>query len=84
MARPLESGKKSVDLATAGPRVSRIRRDPPPKVVEKQVDVDELDRRATIIGVLAFTAAICVIIFAVGQWSGWSPRQYTVEWNSSE
>ena len=30
MARPLPSGKQSVSLATSGPRVSRIRRDPPP------------------------------------------------------
>ena len=79
MASPLKSGKKSVNLASSGVRVSRIRRDPPPKVVEKDVDPDEINRRDTIIGVLAFTFAILVITFAVASYHGWSPRQYTVE-----
>lgn len=84
MARPLASGKQSVDLAGAVPRVSRIRRDPPPKVVEKTVDPDVVDRRDVIIGVLAFALAICVVIIAFGTWSGWSPSEYTIELNAGE
>lgn len=84
MARPLASGKKSIDLASSGPRVSRIRRDPPPKVVEKEVDPDVVDRRDVVIGVLAFALSIAVIILAFGSWSGWSPREYTIEMNAAE
>ena len=54
MTKPLQSGKQAVDLAGKGARVSRIRRDPPPKVKEKEVDLDVVDRRDVIIGVLAF------------------------------
>ena len=84
MTRPQQTGKKSVNLASNGPRVSRIRRDPPPKVIVKQVDLDEIDRRDVVIGVLVFALAICVIIIAFGGYSGWSPRQYTVELNQGE
>ena len=84
MARPTPTGKQSVNLATEGPRVSRIRRDPPPKVVVKQVDPDVVDRRDVIIGVLAFALAVCVIIIGFGSWSGWSPAEYTVEMNVAE
>ena len=84
MAKPLQSGKKSVNLATSGPRVSRIRRDPPPKVKEKEVDLDVVDRRDVVIGVLAFALAICVIIISFGSWSDWSPREYTIEVNAAE
>ena len=79
MTRPLPSGKKSVNLASSGVKVSRIRRDPPPKVKEKLVDPKEVERRDTVIGVLAFTFAIMVIMFAVASYHGWSPRQYTIE-----
>ena len=85
MASPLNSGKKSVDLASAGPRVSRIRRDPPPKVVEKEIDPKEVERRDVVIGVIVFTLAICVLIFAFGNRpSGWAPQEYTLELNSAE
>jgi hypothetical protein len=85
MARPLASGKKSVDLATQGPRVSRIRRDPPPKVVEKQIDPKEIERRDVVIGVIVFTLAICVLIFALGNRpSGWMPEEYVLELNAAE
>lgn len=79
MARPIPSGKQCVDLASAGPRVSRIRRDPPPVVKEKVVDLDERDRSAVVVGVLAFALAIFVVILAFGSYSSWSPREYTVE-----
>lgn len=79
MASPLQTGKKSVNLATPGPRVSKIRRDPPPVVKEKVVlDPDERDRQDAVIGILAFTLAIFVILLAFASWSGWSPRQYTI------
>jgi len=79
MASPLSTGKKSVNLATSGPRVSKIRRDPPPVVKQKVVlPPDERDRRDAVIGILAFTLAILVILLAFAAWSGWSPRQYTV------
>ena len=84
MAKPLQSGKQSVNLATSGPRVSRIRRDPPPKVVEKEVDVDAVDREDVIVGVLAFTLALFVIILAVGSDAGWSLRQYTLDLSETE
>ena len=84
MTRPLKTGKKSVNLASPAPRVSRIRRDPPPVVKVKVVDLDVVDRRDVVIGVLAFALSIFVIIFAFGSYSGWSPTAYTLEWNSAE
>lgn len=85
MASPLKSAKQSVNLASSGVKVSRIRRDPPPKIVEKEVDIDAVDRRDVIIGVLAFALAICVIIIASGaRPSGWNPAEYTIEMNGSE
>ena len=84
MASSLKSGKKSVNLASPAVRVSKIRRDPPPKVVEKEVDLDVVDRRDVVIGVLAFALAIFVITLAFGRYSGWSPREYTVELNAAE
>ena len=85
MASPLQTGKKSVNLASPGARVSRIRRDPPPVVKEIVVrDPKERDRRDVIVGVLAFALAIFVIILAFGSYSGWSPRQYTVEMRVAE
>lgn len=80
MARPLASGKQSVDLATAEPRVSKIRRDPPAAVKEIVIrDRDEHNRRNAIIGIITFALAIFVILLAFTSYAGWSPRQYTVE-----
>ena len=86
MTRSTATGKRSVDLAQqpGGVRVSRIRRDPPPKVKEKVVDLDVVDRRDVVIGVLAFALAIAVIIIAFSGARGWSPREYTVEVNADE
>jgi len=79
MASPLKSGKQAVDLAGSGARVSRIRRDPPPKLKEIPVrDPDEIDRQTVILGVLAFTLALMLIMFGFASYNGWSPRQYTV------
>jgi hypothetical protein len=80
MARPLSTGKKSVNLASPEVRVSKIRRDPPPVVKEKIVlDPDERDQWNVVVGVLAFTLAIFVIILAVSSYTDRSPRQYTVQ-----
>jgi hypothetical protein len=79
MAKPLQPGKQPVALPAEGPRVSKIRRDPPP-VARKTVvpDRDEMDKRAVAIGIVAFTLAVVVIVIAFGSWAGWSPSQYTV------
>ena len=80
MASPLATGKQTVNLASKGAPGSRIRRDPPPKVKEVVVsDPEEHDRRNAIIGILAFTLALVVIILGVSSFAGWTPRDYTVE-----
>ena len=84
MARPQPTGKQSVNLASklasAGPRVSRIRRDPPPAKIEKIVlDPDERDQWAVVVGILTFALAIFAITLAFGIYSGWSPSEYTVK-----
>jgi hypothetical protein len=77
MASPLQSGKQAVDLAAPAVRVSKIRRDPPPKLKEIVIrDRDEHNRRMAMIGVAAFTIALMIILFAVSVWAGWTPRQY--------
>ena len=79
MARPLQTGKKSVNLAQPEVRVSKIRRDPPPVVKELVIrERNERDTRAVVIGIVTFALAIFVIILAFSSYSGWSPRQYTV------
>lgn len=74
MAQPLNTGKQSVDLASRGPRVSKIRRDPPP-VAKKTVvpDREQVDRRAAAVGILVFALAILVIVVGIGSYNGWSP-----------
>ena len=81
MVRPLATGKKTVNLAPSGPKVSRIRRDPPPpKLKELSLDErNERDRRNAVIGIIAFTLALIVILFAVSSWAGWTPAQYTLQ-----
>jgi hypothetical protein len=80
MASPIRTAKQPVQLAAPGPRVSRIRRDPPPIAKQTVVpaDRDERDRWAAVIGIVAFTLAIVAIIVAFGSWAGWSPSQYNI------
>jgi hypothetical protein len=79
MASPLKSGKQAVDLASSGARVSRIRRDPPPKLKEIPVrDPEDRDREDVMIGVIAFALAIFIIILAIASYNGWSPRNYSL------
>jgi len=80
MASPLKTGKQSVNLASKGVPGSRIRRDPPPPVKALPVrDPEDVDRRDVLIGILAFTLALFVILLAFAAWSGWTPRAYIVE-----
>ena len=79
MAQPLHTGKQSVDLASAGPRVSRIRRDPPPAVKETIVKLEESDETTVVVGVLLFALAIFFLVLAFGIYSAWSPSEYTIE-----
>ena len=85
MARPLQTRKPSVDLAAPAVRVSRIRRDPPPP--EKKLtaaDIREIDSRNVTIGIIAIAVAIFVVLIAVTNIAGWSPKQYTIEISGSE
>lgn len=78
MAAPLQPGKRSVNLAVSGVRVSKIRRDPPPKVKEATIaDRDERDARIVVIGVVVFALALVVAIIGLSSFTGWSPRHYT-------
>ena len=81
MAQPLHSGKQAVDLASAGPRVSRIRRDPPPAVKQTIVELEESDQTIVVVGVLVFALSIFVLVLAFGIYSTWSPSEYTIELN---
>ena len=65
-------------MASAAPRVSRIRRDPPPAVKETLVDLEESDQTIVVVGVVAFALAIFVVIVAFGVYSVWSPSEYTI------
>jgi len=79
MTSPLQSRKKSVDMAAPVLRVSRIRRDPPPPV--KQVstaDIKEREARNIVIGIIAFALALVVILTALTNAAGWSPSQITI------
>jgi hypothetical protein len=80
MANPLQTGKKSVDLASSGRRVSRIRRDPPPiakKIVVR--DAEERDQRTVVIGISAFAIAIAIVMFGISINYGWQPAEYNIE-----
>jgi len=81
MASPLPA-KKSVDLGSSpGPRVSRIRRDPPPPEKLKEVrHPDVINRSAVVVGIVVFALAIVVILiaFAIFSGMGWTPRNYTI------
>ena len=79
MASPLPTRKQSVDLGSSpGPRVSKIRRDPPPPEKPKELrHPDVVNRSAVAIGVLVFAIAIVVILIAFSIFSGYdmTPRQ---------
>ena len=77
MASPLPTEKQSVSLASAGPRGSKIRRDPPPIAKEIAVaDPDKRDARTVVLGILTFTLVLLVIAIGVSSFLGWTPRDY--------
>src|SRR5687767_3091423 len=97
MNRPTSRAKPSVNLApnpapggasgaaSSGPRVSRIRRDPPPiakPVIE--VDPDERDQWAVIVGILAFSLPIFFLPLAFGIYADWSPADYSIAVSAEE
>ena len=85
MANPLQTGKQSVNLGAPGAGASRIRRDPPPVVKAKVVlDPEERDQWTVVVGILSFALAIFVIIIAFGSYSGWSPRENSIELRTAE
>lgn len=80
MASPLATGKQSVNLASPAAPGSRIRRDPPPAVKELVVpDVEQRDQWTVVIGILAFTLALIIILIGFSSITGWTPRDYIVE-----
>lgn len=83
MARPTPTAKPSVNLASnpasAEPRASRIRRDPPPPAKEKIVYTDEDEQWAVIVGILVFALAIFAIILAFSSYSSWSAKDHPIE-----
>ncbi|HEV8406649.1 MAG TPA: hypothetical protein VGQ34_01845 [Sphingomicrobium sp.] len=64
----LKAGKKTVELHTAA-RQSRIRRDPPPRVVPKAVKPYPTEREIWIVavGVVLFALAISIITLGFSQ-----------------
>jgi hypothetical protein len=83
----LPTAKKTVDLAASrGVRVSRVRRDPPPKVKEKTITKAELRQREAwmmAIGITAMSLALFVVLVAVSRWAGWSLTEYEIVWRES-
>ncbi|HET9355174.1 MAG TPA: hypothetical protein VFO42_03305 [Sphingomicrobium sp.] len=80
MAAPLTTAKQTVALGSGEVRVSRIRRDPPP--VEKQTVVlsrNERDRRTVLLGIALSAFLALVLLAGFASYSGWSPRQVTIE-----
>ena len=80
MARPLSTGKQSVNLAAGEVRVSKIRRDPPPKLKEIVIrDRDEHNLRTAAVGIGLFTLALMIILLGIAAYTGHSPREYILE-----
>jgi hypothetical protein len=80
MASISRPGKQTVDLARTGPRVSRIRRDPPPQPPRKVTpgELRSREARIIVIGLVTFGLAIAVLLFQFGRWAGWSPADYRI------
>jgi len=79
MASPIDAAKKSVNLAAAGSRGSRIRRDPRPAVKQKIVDPAERDQWTVLIGVVTFALAFVIIIFGFSSTAFQPSGERTVE-----
>jgi hypothetical protein len=85
MASPLKTGKQSVHLG-APVRGSRIRRDPPPRVVIKNPIAKKISEQAqdereawqVVLGVVLFAVAIGIVTVGIFSADGWSPSEYTI------
>ena len=79
MASPLQSGKKSVNLASPV-RGSRIRLDPPPAAKKIELrDPEEIEARTVLIGIISFALAIVIITIGISSNYGWQPADYNIE-----
>ena len=79
MAKVLPTSKQSVDLASSGQKISRIRRDPPPPVKPiEAIDIEERESWTIAIGVMSFALALFVIVLGLSAAAGWSPSQYSL------
>ncbi len=79
MASPLQSGKKSVNLASPV-RGSRIRRDPPPPAKKIELrDPEDIEARTVLIGIISFALAIVIITIGISSNYGWQPAEYNIE-----
>jgi len=79
MASLLPSAKSTVDLTGAGPRVSKIRRDPPPPPSGKtdKIELKDYENRDTLTVVLGVTGVMLVLVvtlLVVASLTGWTPR----------
>ena len=79
MASPLPSQKQSVSLSGDGPRVSRIRRDPPAPAATKTVILsrNERDTLTVVWGIVISAVLLVTILVGFASYNGWSPRDYT-------
>ena len=81
MASPLTSRKQTVNLAAAGARGSRIRRNPPPAPKkEPLIDREDREKIAVTAGVIAFALALVILTAAIGVFAGWTPRDYEIHY----
>lgn len=81
MATPLKSAKQTVNLAAAGVRGSRIRRNPPPPP-KKEPILDREDREtiSVTLGVIAVALALAILTAAVAVYAGWTPREVQIHY----
>ncbi len=65
----LKPRKRKVDVGAGATRPSRIRRDPPVRVVERPVTAYPSERESliVIVGVILFAVAISIITFGISQ-----------------
>ena len=81
MAAPIKSAKQTVNLAVAGARGSRIRRNPPPAPRKEPVlDREDREKISVTVGIVVFTFALVVLVAAIGAYAGWSPREYEIHY----
>ena len=81
MASPLQTAKRTVDLAGGGVRVSRIRRNPPPPPKKEPIIArEDRERISATLGVFAIALALVVVIAGIGIYAGWTPRDYQLHY----